>query len=92
MTYAVTNPPVLIVQSIAGPRVWIYTSADAAGDIDAAGYITDGDSRGMKLNDLVIVNDTATPLQTIHVVQSVTAGGAVNLGAGTTVGSATTGD
>jgi lipid-binding SYLF domain-containing protein len=92
MTYAVTNPPALVTQSIAGPRIWIYKSADAAGDIDAAGYITNGDELGMKVNDLVLVIDTATPLHTTHVVRTVTAGGAVNLDAGTTVGSATSGD
>lgn len=92
MAYVATNPPALIIQSIAGPRVWTYSSADAAGTVDAAGYFANGDALGMKVNDLVIVTDTATPLQTMHVVQSVTAGGAANVGLGTTIGSATTGD
>lgn len=92
MPYAVTNPPALIIQSIAGPRTWQYTSVDVAGTVDAAGYFTNGDALGMKVNDLVIVNDTTTPLQTTHVVQTVTAGGAANVGLGTTIGSASTGD
>jgi hypothetical protein len=92
MTYAVDNPPVLITQAIAGPRLWLYTDGDAAGTVDAADYFSNGDALGMKVNDILILNDTATPLITTHVVQSVTAGGAANVGLGTTIGSATTGD
>lgn len=95
MAYEASNPPRLLSQDIggtAGSRIWIYIDGDAAGTIDAAGYIADGDALGMKLNDNVIVVDTATPLTTWHRVESVTAGGAVNLALGTTIGSATSGD
>jgi hypothetical protein len=92
MTYAVTNPPALLSQSIAGPRVWVYKSADASTDVDAADYFTNADALGMKINDLVIVIDTATPLITTHNVHSITAGGAGNIGIAVSVGSATTGD
>lgn len=54
-----------------GPSIWIYQSADAHGDVDAAGYFSDGVTFGMKANDIVIVNDTNVPTLTIHRVASV---------------------
>lgn len=55
----------------AGPQIWIYTSADAHGDVDAAGYFSDGVRRGMRAEDIVFVIDTATPTLTMHTVLSV---------------------
>lgn len=94
MTYAVSNPPKLISQAIggtAGANIWVYVSADAAGSVDADGYFTNGALLGMKLNDNVIVVDTATPLTTWHRVETVNAA-TVNVALGTTIGSATSGD
>jgi hypothetical protein len=85
-----------IQQAINGVSIWHHKSADATGDVDAAGFITDGGSRGMKLGDLVYHKDSTTDATavTMHKVDSVssTYPGAVNLSAGTVVGSATTGD
>jgi hypothetical protein len=97
MTYSTSAPPRLLVPAFTGVgNIWWYTSAaDASAAIDAAGFISNGAALGMKVGDLLIFVDTATPttpLITTHVVMSVTAGGAANLGAGTTVGSTTTGD
>ena len=41
MSYATTNPPVLLTQGIGyqtGARIWFYKSADAGSDVDADGY------------------------------------------------------
>lgn len=95
MTYAVTNPPRLLVPSFAGAgNVWRYSSADASATIDASGYITNGGNLGMKVGDFVIAVDTATPLITGHSVISVssTAPGAVDLSNGTTIGLNTNSD
>lgn len=86
----------LLVAAIAGspaPNLWSYSSADVAASVDNAGYISDGGARGMKVNDLVLVSDTTTPLITTHLVLSVNATtGAVDLGNGTTVGLNTNSD
>jgi len=65
MAYATSNPPKLVSQSIGGgPKIWLYQSADVVGDVDAAGYFTNGETLGMEIGDRVIVYDTATPLVT----------------------------
>lgn len=56
----------------AGPNVWIYTSADAHTDVDAAGYFSDGADFGLTAGDIMFVIDTATPTATMHHVASAT--------------------
>ena len=47
---------------------------------DATDFISDGDAKGLKVNDVVIyVKTTATVGATLHSVGSVTAGGAATL-------------
>lgn len=96
MAYSAAAPPALQFQAMAGVRFWHHTSADATGDVDAAGFITDGGRLGMKVNDYVIHKDSTTDATaaTMHKVLTVssTYPGAVNLDAGTVVASATTGD
>ena len=93
MAYSAANPPNLIAQGIGGVgKVWQWVTVEAAGTVDANDYITNGSDLGMQVSDTVFVVDTATPLTTLHRVESVTAGGAADLAIGTTVGSATTGD
>lgn len=91
MAYATTNPPSLMVQGVGNqiPAIWVYSSADASTVVDAAGYITNGDALGMKVNDIVFVSDSDTGLTTSHVVNSVTAGGAVDLADGVAITSVT---
>ena len=86
MAYALTNPPVLIVQGGVGnqfPAQWAYNSVDgAAALVDAAGYFSNAKKLGMKVNDIVFVTDTdASPvLMTTHIVASIDATtGAANL-------------
>lgn len=95
MAYATTNPPALLMPAFAGAGgIWRYSSADPTATVDGSGYITNGGNLGMKVGDLVIVNDTATPLITTHqvITVSATAPGAVDLSNGTTVGTATNSD
>lgn len=85
MAYATSNPPALQVQSIAGPRRWVYVSADPIATVNTAGYISNGDALGMKVGDLVEVIDTATPTTSLSVVADVTALGQADLTDGTAV-------
>jgi len=87
MAYSTSNPPVLLSGfNDQNGRIWQYKSADAAATVDTAGYISNGDDLGMLVGDLVVVHDTGTPAVTLHAVQSVTAGGAVDLfDAGSTI-------
>lgn len=80
MTYSVDNPPSLDTQAIAGHRTWTYKSADADGTVMGSDYFTNGDALGMKVNDLVRIVDTTTPLVSFAFVTAVTAGGAATAG------------
>jgi len=96
MAYSTSAPPILLTQGIAGLRIWYHTAADATGDVDADGYISNGGNLGMKAGDIVYHKDSTTAATAIssHKVDSVstTYPYAVNLSAGTVIGSATTGD
>lgn len=90
MSYATTNPPnVLVTAFNAGIgtsiNFWVYVSADAVATVAGASYFSNGVALGMKLNDLVYVVDTATPLISTCRVKTVGAT-AVTVSAGTTVG------
>lgn len=60
-----------------GPAIWVYSNTDAHTDVDATGYFSDGDDRGMVLNDIMFVIDTDTATITIHRVLS----GGLSIGA-----------
>jgi lipid-binding SYLF domain-containing protein len=71
-----------LVQGIAGPSLWSYQGTDVHTDVDATDFFTDGDSLGMKVNDIVMVTKTdATIGVTLHTVTVVTAGGAATVAA-----------
>jgi len=92
MAYSTSAPPALIVQAIAGPRIWLHSSADATAAADTAGFITNGGELGMKVNDIVYHKDSTTDAAALTMHKVVTVGaaapGAVNLSDGTVVGSA----
>lgn len=83
---------------ISGPltgkgKVFHYETTDAAATVDTSGYFADGVDRGMVVGDLVVVNDTNTPLITTHLVADVnTTTKVADVGAGSTVGSGTDAD
>lgn len=72
MSYANTGLRCLVPSVGGGPAVWIYSSADAHTDVDAASYFSDGATFGLAEDDVMIVVDTATPTCTIHQVASAT--------------------
>jgi len=93
MSYAASGLSLLCPIFAGAGNIWRYTSADPTATVDGSGYISDGGKYGMKVGDLVIVNDTATPLITMHQVISVNATTcAVDLSNGTTVGASTNSD
>lgn len=56
MTYATSNPPSLIGQSVGGGmRFWEYSDGDAIATVDAADYFSNGLELGMQLGDIVYV-------------------------------------
>ncbi len=81
MSYATTNPPILVAPRIgSGVALWLYSSTDVHTDVDAADYFSNGSDLGMKVNDIVIVSKTtATVGATVHTVSAVTAGGAATV-------------
>lgn len=88
MAYSTSNPPRLLVSSLTGtgPNIWAYSSTDGAATVDAANYITNGGSLGLKVGDLVYVTDTdASPvITTLHQV-SATGDGTTDLNDLTTI-------
>ena len=86
MAYATTNPPVLLVPRMGsgtgtskGTAIWAYQSADAVATVKGAAYISNGDALGMKVGDIILISDTATPLASIGIVDAVAAGAAAEL-------------
>ena len=71
-------------QSKAGdaPQMWTYKSADAKATVAASGYFNDASSV-LKVGDLVMIYDTATPAASLHIVLTNTAAGVVDVSTGT---------
>lgn len=94
MAYSTSNQPICVVNPTGGNGVanWKYASTDAAATVDGAGYFTDAKKLGMKVGDMVEVYDTTNNIVTMHRVAAISAAGAADLGAGTTIGSATNAD
>jgi hypothetical protein len=73
-------------QSKAGdaPQMWTYKSADAKATVAASGYFNSVSSV-LKVGDLVMIYDTATPAASLHIVLTNTAAGVVDVSAGTDI-------
>lgn len=84
MTYATSNPPRVIGDSIGGGcTLWLYASTDDDATTNGAGYYTNGVALGMKVGDIVIVSDLTTPKGSFHFVSAVnTPTGAATTGFG----------
>ena len=78
MTYSNAGLRCLIPSIGGGPALFVYTSTDAHGTVEGAGYFSDGGDFGMKVGDIVIVvdSDTGAGNTTIHSVNDVTDGAA----------------
>ncbi len=68
MAYTTATLDCMIPRTGDGPALWLYSTADAHTDVDASGYFSDGASKGLVANDVMIVNDTSTPTSTLHQV------------------------
>lgn len=76
MTYATTNPPTLIAQSVGGgAAVWLYKSADDDASVNANDYFSNGEALGMQVGDIVLVIDTTTPKGSVHYVSAIDSDG-----------------
>ncbi len=73
MSYTTATLDCMIPRTGDGPAFWIYTTADAHTDVDAAGYFSDGVDKGLIAGDVMVVVDTNAPTCTIHQVASTTA-------------------
>ena len=67
-------------QSKAGdaPQMWTYKSADAKATVAASGYFNSVSSV-LKVGDLVMIYDTATPAASLHIVLTNSAAGVVDV-------------
>lgn len=79
----------LLVPGIGGgPALWVYTSTDAHGSVEATDYFAamgagGASNRGMKVGDIVIVvdSDTGPGNTTIHSVSAVDSDGNATINA-----------
>ncbi len=75
------------------PRLWIYASADAIGDINNEGYFNEA-TRHLRVNDIIHIlsgmsNGLATALHIVYVNKN-TAAGVVDITDGQVIGSTDT--
>jgi hypothetical protein len=72
-------------------QIWQHSSADTGATAQAANFISDGGSRGVKVGDIVHHTNTGTLITSSHRVISVSATypGAVDLSDATTIVSGT---
>lgn len=87
MAYVTTNPPRqvrnvgLYVGNLAsatrgvGGQYWVYNSADAKATVAAANYFTNAVALGMLVGDVIEVQDTVTPMVSLHRVTAVASTG-----------------
>jgi len=91
MAYATTDPLICLTPAslAVGPRIWHHASADVLTAADAAGFITDGGSKGLKVGDYILHldNTSITGNSSLHRVVTVSATypGVVDLTDGTVV-------
>ena len=95
MAYETSNPPILVSQGIGGdaaPKIYVYNDDDATAAVDADGYITNADDLGFEVGDVVIHEDLSAGTTNQYRTETVTPGGAADLGDGTVTGSTTNSD
>ncbi len=63
------------------PGIWVFKNTDSDATVYAANYISDGQTLGMKIGDVVFYIKTDTPTGYIHMVVSNGTGKSVNLSA-----------
>jgi len=82
MAYTSANLSLAVAAGPAGQQIWTLHGTDVHTDADASDFISDGDARGMRVNDILFyTKTTATIGVTMHTVTVVTAGGAATIAA-----------
>lgn len=76
MAYVETNAPRIISQPIAGNALWLYETTDNISDMLTSGYITNADSLGMTVADVVFAVNSTTGTSSQFFVTSITSGAA----------------
>lgn len=62
MAYVPANLSLTAQNLAGGYRIWVYESTDAFATVAGTDYFSDGEDKGMQLDDLVVVRDSdATP-------------------------------
>lgn len=91
MAYTAANLTLVSGPLTGAGQVWMHNSADTGATVQAAGFITDGGSRGMRVGDIVYHRNTGTDIVSAHLVKTVssTYPGAVDLTDSTTAVSGT---
>lgn len=84
MAYSSANLRML-AQDMSGTfKLWLYRSTDAIATVNTAGYISDATAQGMKVRDVVLVQDTNAPTTNWCTVIAITSG-AADLSDGTAI-------
>lgn len=80
MAYTTANLN-MMVQGVGDcPSWWNYKHTDVHTDVDESDYFTDGDAKGMRVGDVVLVSKSTTTVgTTVHYVSVVTSGGAATV-------------
>jgi hypothetical protein len=84
MAYNQNNLSLLVQGRGTATSLWIYRSADAIATVRAAGYISNATDMAMRVGDVVLVHDTATPTHQWCLVIAITSG-AADLSDGTAI-------
>ncbi len=96
MAYSTKTPPAPLCASISGqnPTLWMLKGTDPASTVQVSGFISNGGDLSMKVDDVVIYQDTNLNVTSIMNVISVssTSPGAVDLQDAATIGSTTNSD
>ncbi|HEV2898848.1 MAG TPA: hypothetical protein VGX71_13630 [Pseudaminobacter sp.] len=82
MAYETSNPPKCVLSGFGGSAsLYVYTDGDAHGTVSGAAYFANGKDLGMKIGDVVIVQNTTGYTTTTHSVSAVSAAGAATVSA-----------
>ena len=88
MTYNIDRLRLAVPCAPAGPQIFIYgpasasdTQTDAVATVRGSTYLVDAKAKGMRVNDVVMVIDTATPLVSWSRCSVISAAGVATLAA-----------
>ncbi len=75
-----SNTLSLLLGTVEGAfKLWVYTTSDAHGVYQGAGYITDAANKGMSVGDFVMVSNPSTSAENGFQVVSTISNGAATL-------------